>query len=189
MLNTTSLSLSARSKMGVLESGHLHLHPLRRYPSKPGGAHLQGQVCQPGPVDTGAGPGQRSRCRSKHQHGDIFHTILMWYSTQWLGSHVIDWKNWKNGSVPLLVIFTHCNIMCYLCYNVLYWVSARKHINIFPPKNIPLTLTNQILFLFTFRADFPFHTKNLSLFAAYYKQDCGEQGSKLGILEKMRNKL
>lgn len=46
--------------MGILEFGHIHLYPLRWYPSKPGGPHLQGQVCQPGPVDSGTGPGQRS---------------------------------------------------------------------------------------------------------------------------------
>ena len=52
--------------MGILEFGHLHLHPLRRHPSKPGGPHLQGQVRQSGPVDAGAGPGQRSHRRTKH---------------------------------------------------------------------------------------------------------------------------
>ena len=54
--------------MGVLEFRHLHLYPLRWYPQKPGGPHLQGQVRQSGPVDTGAGPGQRSHYRPKHQH-------------------------------------------------------------------------------------------------------------------------
>lgn len=68
---TTFLSLSARSKMGILEFGHLHLYPLCRYPSKPGGPHLQGQVCQSGPVDAGTGPGQRSLHRAKHQDGSI----------------------------------------------------------------------------------------------------------------------
>lgn len=46
--------------MGVLEFGHIRLYPLRWYPSEPGGPHLQGQVSQSGPVDSGTGPGQRS---------------------------------------------------------------------------------------------------------------------------------
>lgn len=69
-------TLPARSEMGVVEFGHLHLYPLCRYSSKPGGPHLQGQVCQSGPVDAGAGPGQRSLYRFKRQDGTICYTLM-----------------------------------------------------------------------------------------------------------------
>lgn len=69
-------TLPARSKMGIMELRNLHLYPLCRYSSKPGGPHLQGQVCQSGPVDAGAGPGQRSLYRFKHQDGTICYMLI-----------------------------------------------------------------------------------------------------------------
>lgn len=57
------LSRADRSEMGLVESGHLHLHPLCRHPPEPRGPHLQGQVGQSGPVDPGTGPGTSLQTR------------------------------------------------------------------------------------------------------------------------------
>lgn len=58
--------------MGILEFGHICLYPLCWHPSKPGGPHLQGQICQSGPMDSGTGPGQRSIKKEKKKHNDVF---------------------------------------------------------------------------------------------------------------------
>lgn len=46
--------------MGIVEFGHFYLYKMCWYSSKPRSPHLQSQVGQPGPVDAGAGPGQRT---------------------------------------------------------------------------------------------------------------------------------
>lgn len=44
--------------MGILEYWGVHLHPLCWDPQEPGSSHIQGQICQPRPVDTGTDPGE-----------------------------------------------------------------------------------------------------------------------------------
>lgn len=58
--------------MVFLEFGHIRLYPLCWHPSKPGGSHLQGQVCQSGPMDSGTGPGQRSIKKEKKKKNNVF---------------------------------------------------------------------------------------------------------------------
>lgn len=49
-----------RSKMGILESGGIYLHPVCRHPQEPGSTHIQSEVGQPGPVDLRTNPGSVS---------------------------------------------------------------------------------------------------------------------------------
>lgn len=51
------LSAFNRSKMGILESGSFHLHPVCRHSQEPGGSHIQSEIGQSGPVDLRADPG------------------------------------------------------------------------------------------------------------------------------------
>lgn len=46
-----------RSQMGIMEFGDLHLYPLCRNPPESWRPHIQSQICQPGPMDTGANSG------------------------------------------------------------------------------------------------------------------------------------
>lgn len=51
------LTVANRSKMGILESGGIYLHPVCWHPQEPGSAHIQSEVSQPGPMDNRTNPG------------------------------------------------------------------------------------------------------------------------------------
>lgn len=40
-----------RSKMGILESGSIYVHPVCWHPQESGSTHIQSQISQPGPMD------------------------------------------------------------------------------------------------------------------------------------------
>lgn len=80
-----------RSSMGFVEPRRVHVYPLRWHPPQPGSAHLQGQICQPGPVDTWADPGIHTESGPKrtpstqsnsHQH-DRKKKISAFFNLNW----------------------------------------------------------------------------------------------------------